>query len=74
MSDKAKEALRIFLELADKAECATDLHNAFFGNYGKFGQMFPTREEREEFAQTPEYAEMKRIKLEMRQREAAATR
>lgn len=74
MSTKAQKALQLFLELAESADCATDLHNAFFGNYGKFGQVFPTREEREEFALTPEYAEMKRIKLEMRQREAAAAR
>ena len=71
---KAQEALRVFKELAESADCATDLHNAFFGNYGKFGQMFPTREEREAFGETPQYAEIVRIRAEMRQREAAAAR
>jgi hypothetical protein len=68
---KAQEALEIFKELADSADCATDLHNAFFGNHGKFGQLFPTHAEREEFAKTAEYAEIVRIKREMREREAA---
>jgi len=39
----------------------TDLHNAFFGNGGKFGPFFPTREEREAFAKTPEYEEIVRM-------------
>lgn len=69
---KAKEALRIFKELAKDAQCATDLHNAFYGIGGKFGEMFPTREEREAFGKTPEYEETVRIRAEMRRKEKTA--
>lgn len=68
---RAQQALKVFQELAQQADSATDLHNAFFGIGGKLGQMFPTREGREAFAQTPEYAEIVRIKTEMRQQESA---
>lgn len=71
---KLKEALRIFKELAKHAKSATDLHNEFFGIYGKFGEMFPTREERAEFFKSPEYEEIFRIRLEMRKRETEALR
>jgi hypothetical protein len=70
---KTQEALRIARELAKDAKCATDFHNAFFGIYGKFGEMFPTRTEREAFAQSPEYQEVVRIRAELRQREKAST-
>ena len=70
---KEQEALRIFLDLAKKADCATDLHNAFFGNGAIFGKLFPTRAEREAFATTPEYQEMVRIRVEMKKREKSAS-
>jgi hypothetical protein len=68
---KAQEALRVFKELAKTAGCATDLHNAFFGIGGRFGAMFPTRAEREAFAETPEYAEIVRLRAAVRERETA---
>jgi hypothetical protein len=39
----------------------TDLHNAIFGVGAEFGKLFPTREAREEFFETKEYAEIKRL-------------
>lgn len=59
---KAQLALEFVREEAKHCPSDTDLHNAFFGNGGKFGQLFPTREQREAFAQTPEYAEIARIR------------
>ena len=59
---KAQEALRIAQELAKTAKWSTDLHNAFFGIGGKFGELFPTRVEREEFLKTPEYQEIVRLR------------
>lgn len=70
---KAQKALEIVRELAKTAESATDLHNAFFGIGGEFGKLFPTRTEREAFAKTPEYEEIVRIRVEMRERERAAS-
>ena len=55
---KAQEALQIAQELAKRAKSAADLHNAFFGVGGRFGELFPTRAEREAFAKTPEYREI----------------
>jgi phage anti-repressor protein len=70
---KAQEALLIARELAQKAKSATDLHNAFFGVAGKFAELFPTRAEREAFAQTPEYQEILRLRAALPQREKAAS-
>ena len=70
---KAQEALRIARELARDAKSATDLHNAFFGIGGKFAQLFPTRAEREEFAKTPEYQEIVRMRAALPQPERAAS-
>ena len=64
---KTQEALRIARELAQGAKSATDLHNAFFGIGGKFAQLFPTRAEREEFAKTPEYQEIVRMRAALPQ-------
>ena len=64
---KAQEALLIAQELAKQAKSATDLHNAFFGIGGKFGELFPVREEREAFAKTPEYQEILRMREALRQ-------
>ena len=59
---KAQQALEIARELAREAKSATDLHNAFFGIGGKFGELFPTRAEREAFVQTAEYQEILRLR------------
>jgi hypothetical protein len=69
---KAQKALRIAKKLAKQAKCATDLHNAFFGIGGKFGEMFPTRSEREAFAKTPEYKEIVQMRLALAQLDKAA--
>ena len=67
------EALQIARDLARSAKSATDLHNAFFGIGGKFSELFPTRAEREAFAQTPEYQEIVRLRAQLGQREKAAS-
>lgn len=66
-SVKAKEALLIAQELAKNAKSSVDLHNAFFGIGGKFGDLFPTREEREKFLKTPEYQEIVRLRASLAQ-------
>jgi phage anti-repressor protein len=71
--DKAQEALQFVKDAAAKSESATDLHNAFFGVGGKFGELFPTRAQRERFLETAEYQEICRIRESLRQREKAAT-
>jgi hypothetical protein len=65
---KAQQALDFVREEAKRSETDTDLHNAFFGNGGKFGQLFPTREQREAFAKTPEYEEIVRIRASLANR------
>jgi hypothetical protein len=62
MNTTAQKALHIAQELATQAKSAADLHNAFFGVGGKFGELFPTRAEREAFAKTPEYQEIVRLR------------
>jgi hypothetical protein len=62
---KAQLALEFVLEEAKRSASETDLHNAFFGNGGKYGQLFPTRAEREAFAKTPEYEEIVRIRASL---------
>lgn len=59
-------------ELAKKAKCSTDFHNAFFGIGGKFGELFPTRAQRTAFLKTPEYREISRMRAEMRDAEKVA--
>jgi hypothetical protein len=59
---KAQDALLIAQALAKNAKSAVDWHNAFFGIGGKFGELFPTRAEREAFAKTPEYREIQRLR------------
>jgi hypothetical protein len=59
---KAQQALAFVREIAPKCETATDLHNAFWGNGGKLGQLFTTREQRAAFMKTPEYAEIAKIR------------
>jgi hypothetical protein len=70
---KAQEALRIAQELAKQAKSATDFHNAFFGIEGKFGELFPTRSEREAFAKTPEYQEIVRLRAALPHSDRAAS-
>lgn len=65
---KAQQALAFVRQQAAICESSTDLHNIFFGNGGKFGQMFPTRAEREAFLLTPEYEEIVRIRESLRTR------
>jgi hypothetical protein len=65
---KAQQALDFVRKVAKTAPSGTDLHNAFFGNYGEFGKLFPTREEREAFSRTPQYAEIVRIREELDKR------
>ena len=62
---KAHEALLIARGLAKQAKCSVDFHNAFFGIGGKFGELFPTRDEREAFAKTPEYQEILRLRANL---------
>ena len=69
--DKAQIALEFVKEVAAQGASATDLHNAFFGNGGKFGELFPTRSEREAFAKTPEYEQIKQIRLDLHEQERA---
>ena len=70
---KIQEALQIAKEIAKKCKSERDFHNAFFGIYGKFGEMFPTRAEREEFIKTPEYQEILALRTELSRMEKAAT-
>lgn len=65
---KAQQALDFVREEAKRSPSETDLHNAFFGNGGKFGKLFPTRAEREAFAATPEYQEIVRIRASLARR------
>ena len=58
---KAQQALEFVRQVAPKCDTATDLHNAFWGIGGRLGQLFTTREEREEFMRTPEYAQIEKI-------------
>ena len=62
---KAQLALEFVREEANRSSSDTDLHNACFGNGGKFGQRFPTCEECQAFAKTPEYAEIVRIRASL---------
>lgn len=59
---KAQQALDFVREIAPRCETATDLHNAFWGNGGKLGQLFPTRQEREAFMKTPQYIEIAKLR------------
>jgi hypothetical protein len=58
---KAQQALEFVRQQAKLAESETDLHNVFFGNGGRFGQLFPTRNEREAFRGSREYRDICRI-------------
>ncbi len=59
---KAQQALDFYKQAARLCQTPRDLHNVFFGIGGKFGQLFPTREEREAFMRSPEFAEIDRIR------------
>ncbi len=73
MNTKAQQALLIAQALAKQAKSAVDLHNAFFGIGGKFGELFPTREEREAFAKTPEYQEIVRLRAALAKAERVSS-
>jgi hypothetical protein len=66
MRNKNQQALHIAKELAKHAKTSVDFHNAFFGIGGKFGELFPTRAEREAFLKTPEYREIFQMRAELR--------
>lgn len=70
---KTQQALAIAKDLARKAKCSIDFHNAFFGIGGKFGELFPTRAERKAFLKTPEYREIFRMRAELRDSKKAAS-
>lgn len=70
---KARAALLVAQELAKQAKSGVDLHNAFFGIGGKFGELFPTRAEREAFLKTPEYQEIVRLRAALNQPAKVAT-
>jgi hypothetical protein len=59
---KAQQALDFYKQAARLCQTPRDLHNVFFGIGGKFGQLFPTREEREAFMRSQEFAEIDRIR------------
>lgn len=59
---KAQQALEFYKQAARICPTPRDLHNVFFGIGGKFGQLFPTREEREAFMRSPEMTEIDRIR------------
>ena len=59
---KARQALEFVQREAKRSATATDLHNAFFGNGGEFGKLFPTRESRDAFMRSPEYQEIVEIR------------
>jgi hypothetical protein len=59
---KAQQALAFVREQVRHCESVTDLHNAFFGNGGRCGQLFPTREKRSAFFKSPEYEEIVEIR------------
>lgn len=69
---KAQQALQFVREQVRHCESATDLHNVFFGNGGRFGQLFPTREERSAFFKSPEYREIVEIRDAMEEPERVA--
>jgi len=72
---KARLAVEFVRREAVRAASGTDLHNAFFGNGGEYGKLFPTRAEREAFSRTPEYQEIVRIQDSFdEQQERATTR
>jgi hypothetical protein len=73
MKKKAQQALTVAKELAKNAKSAVDFHNAFFGIGGKFGELFPSRAEREAFLKTPEYREIFRIRADLRDSEKVVT-
>jgi len=73
MKKKAQRALLVAKQLAKKAKSSVDFHNAFFGIGGKFGELFPTRAERDAFLKTPEYREIFRMRAELPNSEKVAS-
>ena len=59
---KAQQALDFYKQAARLCQTPRDLHNVFFGIGGKFGQLFPSREEREAFMRSQEFVEIDRIR------------
>jgi hypothetical protein len=70
---KAQQSLEFVKQQVAAGASATDVHNAFFGIGGRFGELFPTRPERDAFMQTPEYNEIFAIRVSLREQEKAAS-
>lgn len=68
-----QQAVEFVKEQASRGVSATDLHNAFFGNNGKFAELFPARADREAFMQTDEYQQIFRIRESLRAKESVAS-
>ncbi len=62
---KYQEALRIAQEFAKTAETYREMHNDFFGIGAPYGKLFPTEAERQEFAKSPEYREIIRLRASL---------
>jgi hypothetical protein len=69
---KAQQALEFVRQTAEAGGSAIDVHNAFFGNGGKFHELFPSRVQREDFLKTVEYQEICRIRIALRQAQKAS--
>jgi hypothetical protein len=63
---KAEQALEFIKQQIAAGATATDVHNAFFGNGGKFGELFPTRAEREAFRHSAEYQQIAELQAALR--------
>ncbi len=59
---KAQQALEFYRQAARVCPSPRELHNVFFGIGGKVGQLFPTREQRDVFFRSAEFAEIDRIR------------
>ena len=70
---KLQEAVEFVKAQASRGISATDLHNAFFGNGGKFAELFPSRADREAFLQTDEYQQIFQLRESLRAKERVAS-
>jgi hypothetical protein len=61
LTARAKEALAFARQLAEEGKDWVTAQNALYGLEGKCTELFPTREEREAFAQTEERRQMSKL-------------
>ena len=61
----AQNALAFARKTAKGSNKWSDFSNALFGIGGKFGELFPTRSDRTQFAKTEEYREIMQIMEEL---------